>query len=117
LSTVVGAVTNQLTLQVPCDALWRWVNNQGFIRFYVLATISDGMRSYTQFRNSYMYTSYKTQPNAAVTMTPADAKSCVENYFGSSKLFASVSTIRGPPPANLATCLRNYKMMFGYNFS
>jgi hypothetical protein len=109
LSTLPGAVSNQLTVQVPCEAIWRWTNRQGVIilRFQALLTISDGMRTYQRFHNAFYYSSS--------VMPAAMAKSCVKNYFGTLKIFSSEVKIIGPPPANLALCIKAYFRMFGYN--
>jgi hypothetical protein len=102
-------VFNQLTVQVPCDAIWRWTNRQGVIvlRFHAFLTIFDGMRTFTRFHHAFYYSSS--------VMPAAMAKSCVKNYFGTLKIFSSEVKISGPPPANLALCMKAYFRMFGYN--
>jgi hypothetical protein len=74
LSQIPGAIFNQLTVQVPCDALGQWVDNQAILRFFVTFTIDDGMRKYTRLRNAYFYSLYTTTTSSTATATSTSAE-------------------------------------------
>jgi hypothetical protein len=110
LSAIPGAVSNQLSMQVPYDALGQWMNPQGMsiFRFQVTVNIADSMRTFMRFLNTFHF--------SWNSMSPAAAKKCVIDYFGTVKLFTSAMKNSGqPPPANLTLCIKAYFRMFGYN--